>query len=86
MPNVMQEAVNTNFIVFGLIRLGIEPNLTTVALADALSILALNGKISSEKKHSRNVDSAKSTTKHQIETIRFWPPHKPNRMLQKLNF
>ena len=55
------------FAVFGSIRLEMEPD-STVSIADALSRQALNGKISFEKKSSRNEDSADSTSKHQY----FW--------------
>ena len=55
--------------MFGLTRLGIESGFT-VSIADALSMHALNGKISPEK-NSRNVDLADSTTKHQYSFSEF---------------
>ena len=47
------------FIMFALIRSGIEP-VSTVSIADALSIEPFSGKISLEK-NSKNEDSAEST-------------------------
>ena len=58
------------FIVFGLMRLGIEPN-STVSIADAVpNYTSLNGKTSPEKK-SVNEDSADSATKHQYSFLAF---------------
>ena len=39
----IKQTVNTSFMVFGLTRLGIEPESTTVLVANALSTLPLIG-------------------------------------------